>query len=65
MRDNKKIVQIILGSLYLMMGLAMFYRSIDFDGFGTKISLYFIGIILTGGGIKKIYTHVLKDEEKS
>ncbi len=65
MKDNKKIVQIVLGSLYLIMGLAMFYRSTHFDGFGTKISLYFIGIILIGGGIKKIYSHVLKDEEKS
>jgi len=62
---SKKTIQIILGTAYLLMGLAMFYRSTEFEGFGIKICLYFIGIILTGGGIKKIYSHVLKEDDHS
>ena len=70
MPANKATIQIVWGVALLLVGLGMFYRIpqvmpkiAKIEQFASiiffvKFSLYFIGVILVGGGAKKIYSNV-------
>jgi len=72
MPDNKKNVQLIWGALLLLMGIGVFYRipqvmpDIDkIEQFASmtvyiRFCFYLIGVLLIGGGAKKIYANLKK-----
>jgi len=67
MSDNKAIIQIVWGLVLSVMGLGVFFTipqkmvEIEKSGFFSsnlffiRFSFYLIGILLLGGGIKKIF----------
>ncbi len=69
MSDNKTIIQIVWGILLFAAGLGVFFAipqkmaDIEKSGFFSsnlffiRFSFYLIGILLLGGGIKKIFTN--------
>ena len=69
MSDNKRTTQLIWGALLLLMGIGVFFRipqvmpdieKIEHFASMTlyiRFCFYLIGILLIGGGIKKIHTH--------
>jgi uncharacterized membrane protein HdeD (DUF308 family) len=69
MSDNKRTIQLIWGALLFLMGIGVFYRipqvmpdieKIEqFASMTTYIRFcfYLIGILLIGGGVKKIHAH--------
>lgn len=59
----KSLSEVVLGAAYLFMGVGMFYKTIEFDSVMTKMSVAVIGIILTGGGIRKLYKNLLQKDE--
>jgi len=74
MPDNKKNVQLIWGALLLLMGIGVFYRipqvmpDIDkIEQFASmtvyiRFCFYLIGVLLIGGGAKKIYANLKKSD---
>ncbi len=69
MPDNKRTIQLIWGALLLLMGIGMFYRipqvmpDIEkIEQFASmtvyiRFCFYLIGILLIGGGAKKIHAY--------
>ena len=72
MSDNKRTIQLIWGALLLLMGIGVFYRipqvmpDIEkIEQFASmtvyiRFCFYLIGILLIGGGVKKIHAHYKK-----
>jgi hypothetical protein len=71
-RDNS--IQIIWGALLLMAGLGVFYRipqvmptiekieQFSSSIFFIRFCFYLIGVMLIGGGIKKVYSNYRKSD---
>ena len=72
MSDNKRTIQLIWGALLLLMGVGVFYRvpqvmpdieKIEYFSSMTayiRFCFYLMGILLIGGGAKKIYSNFKK-----
>ncbi|MBW1891140.1 MAG: hypothetical protein JRF32_12990 [Deltaproteobacteria bacterium] len=72
MSDNKRTIQFIWGVLLLLMGIGVFYRIpqvmpdiAKIEQFASmtvyiRFCFYLIGILLIGGGTKKIYANYKK-----
>ncbi len=75
MTDNRSALQLVWGILLVAAGVGVFFRipqvmpqieKIEvFSGAGVfiRFCFYFIGIILIGGGSKKIYHHLFKKRD--
>ncbi|MCG6910317.1 MAG: hypothetical protein LJE94_09375 [Deltaproteobacteria bacterium] len=75
MPDNKRTIQLVWGVLLLLMGIGVFYRipqvmpDIEkIEQFSSmtvyiRFCFYLIGVLLIGGGCKKVYTH-LKSQKR-
>ena len=75
MPENKRTIQLIWGALLLLMGIGVFYRIPqvmpnikEIEQFASmtvyiRFCFYLIGILLIGGGIKKIYAHFKAPDE--
>ncbi len=72
--DNAQIFQLLWGCALLLMGIAFFFRIPDvmrslsdqehfFGVWYVRLSLYLVSILLTGGGVKKIYKLLYQSEE--
>lgn len=73
--DNKNTIQLIWGSLLILMGIGVFFRipqvmpqieKIEYFSSAmifVRFCFYLIGILLIGGGAKKIYEYYYKSED--
>ena len=76
MDKKKSTVQLVWGTALVLAGIGVFYRipeamlRIEKIGqfssvlFFIRFCFYFMSVILTGGGIKKIYNYYCKSETK-
>ncbi len=69
MADNKVIAHLIYGIALILMGVAIIFtiprqmlrvEAIGFSPIIARFCFYFMGIILIGGGLKKIYDNYRK-----
>ena len=75
MPENKRTAQLIWGALLLLMGIGVFYRvpqvmpDIEkIEQFASmkmyiRFCFYLVGVLLIGGGLKKIYANYKKPDE--
>jgi hypothetical protein len=74
-KDKKSTIQIIWGAALLLVGLGVFFRIPQvmpmiqqIDQYASalpyiRFCLYLLGILLVGGGIKKIWGYYLKEKQ--
>ena len=72
MSKNRSTIQLIWGILLVMAGIGVFFRVpqvmpriAEIEQFSSltvyiRFCFYFIGIVLIGGGVRKIYVHAKK-----
>ncbi len=77
MSENKRIVRIVWGIALVLAGIGVFYRipqvmpqieKIEYFSSATffiRFCFYFLGILLIGGGAKRIYDNYWKMKDKT